>query len=247
MKTRRLLPVSVSVCFGLSAVLCLATLALPAQGARGERGGASAASRVYRQPVNANWLPGNTNFWYRNELPGGRCEFVFVDAVKGERKPAFDHAQIAAALAKATDRPVAADRLPIDRLIFSNGGSELSLSSGGKWWRWEPKTASLKEEQRPEKPVTELPAAEAARASTRTGSETQITFLNQTKEDVEVFWINTDGERVRYATIPPGGQHAQHTFAGHVWIATDKAGKTLGVFEATESASNAVLGRATRP
>ena len=71
-----------------------------------------------------------------------------------------------------------------------------------------------------------------------------------TDGEVSLFWLTTEGERTPYGTIKPGERHAQHTYAGHVWLVLDKAGRSLGVFEATEDRSTAIVdGKAptTRP
>ncbi|HEY3787867.1 MAG TPA: DPP IV N-terminal domain-containing protein [Urbifossiella sp.] len=44
------------------------------------------ANKVYRAKVEPNWIGNGDRFWYRNDLPGGKKEFVLVDAVKGTRE-----------------------------------------------------------------------------------------------------------------------------------------------------------------
>ncbi|MCA1947737.1 MAG: S9 family peptidase, partial [Armatimonadetes bacterium] len=56
------------------------------------------SGKVFKERIRPNWLPGGDRFWYRNDLAGGRREFVLVDAPKGQRRPAFDHARLAEAL-----------------------------------------------------------------------------------------------------------------------------------------------------
>src|SRR5690242_12764444 len=73
---------------------------------------------VFKMRITPHWFEGNNRFWYRNDLPGGAKEFVLVDAVGGTRRPAFDHAKLAAALAKATGRTDKADHLPFDEIEF---------------------------------------------------------------------------------------------------------------------------------
>jgi hypothetical protein len=48
----------------------------------------------------ANWIGDTPRFWYRKTVQGGH-EFVLVDAATGSKKPAFDHARIAASLSAA--------------------------------------------------------------------------------------------------------------------------------------------------
>jgi dipeptidyl aminopeptidase/acylaminoacyl peptidase len=62
-------------------------------------------------------------------------------------------------------------------------------------------------------------------------SETQITFVNETQQDVNIIWIpGGGGERRTYATLKPGEKHRQHTFVGHRWRVETTSGKRLASF-----------------
>jgi hypothetical protein len=65
---------------------------------------------VYHAGVRAAWLPGD-RFCYRTTMPEGSA-FVLVDAAKGSREPAFDHAKVAAALSAASRAKYDAFHLP---------------------------------------------------------------------------------------------------------------------------------------
>ena len=199
------------------------------------------ANKVFRQRVNPQWLPGNTRFWYRNDLANEESEFILVNAETGTRQRAFDHGRLAAALSKATGKEIRADKLPIDKLKFSESGTELELTSHGRRWKCDLGSYEVREELEEEQISPSLQAHAEIRPSTRTGDETSITFINATEDDVEVYWVDFERERRHYATIGVGKQHEQHTYAGHVWLATDKDRKTLAVFVATEEAGNAVI------
>src|SRR4051794_16185822 len=56
--------------------------------------------KVFKSTVVPHWIAGTKRFWYRNDLQGGRREFVPVDTAAPSKRPAFDHAQLAAALSK---------------------------------------------------------------------------------------------------------------------------------------------------
>ena len=58
--------------------------------------------KVFKDRVTPHWQADNHRFWYRNDLADGKREFILVDAVKGERRRAFDHARLAAVLSKET-------------------------------------------------------------------------------------------------------------------------------------------------
>jgi len=201
------------------------------------------ANQVFKQRLTPHWLADTNRFWYRNDLAGGRREFILVNAEAGARAPAFDHAKLADALTQAGAGKPDAERLAVEDLDFSADGQTLSFRADGKAWQCDLRSyvatpnASAATNRAGLRPLERAP-----RASTRTGEETSITFLNRTEGEVEIFWLNPDGERQRYATLAVGGQHDQHTFDGHVWLVADKAtGKTLAVFEATEKAAEAVV------
>jgi dipeptidyl-peptidase 4 len=197
------------------------------------------APGVYRDRVEPHWSADGTRFSYRNDLRGGGREFIQVDAGKGIRRLAFDHAQAAATLSKDMGRPVEAGRLPIERLEFD--GEALILLARDRAWRLDPSSNELREDKSAVRPPASLPTGYWPRGSTRTGAETEITFENHTAEQVQVFWLDTEGERRPYATIKADGQHVQHTFSGHVWLVADKSGRTLGVFEAVDERSTAIV------
>jgi dipeptidyl aminopeptidase/acylaminoacyl peptidase len=199
-------------------------------------------NKVYRDRVQANWLAGNTQFWYQVKTGEDTRAFVLVDAGKGERKLAFDHAKLAAALTKAGVKDVRADRLSLDKLEFKLADNAIEFRSAGKSWG-----VNLGNYELVEHPSTKdetlpaLPPAEAPRASRRTGPETSLTFVNRTQGEVELFWLNAEGERQSYGKLNAGAERDQHTFAGHVWLATDARGRTISVFQAEEKAGTAAI------
>jgi len=93
--------------------------------------------------------------------------------------------------------------------------------------------ASLKELGLPEKEALKSSTAKIElRKTTRTGEESGLKFINQLGADVDLFWINQQGEHVRYGGIRVGAEREQHTFDGHVWLITSRTGEQLAVIEA---------------
>ncbi|MEW5916172.1 MAG: DPP IV N-terminal domain-containing protein [Gemmatimonadota bacterium] len=84
---------------------------------------------VVGAPESPTWLD-STRFWYRKSVRGGN-EFVLVDANTLAKRPPFDHARIAAALAPATSRSVTATTLPFTtfELVDSARGLEVTIDS----------------------------------------------------------------------------------------------------------------------
>jgi dipeptidyl-peptidase-4 len=207
--------------------------------------GRSSIRPVYKSRITAHWFDDDKRFWYRNDLPQGRREYVLVDAEMGQRKAAFDHPRLAAALTSAGVKDADADRLAIDNLQFRTQENSLLFLTAGSNWRCDLATYTLEK-------VDKLPADNSSdrraaaldnrpRASRRTGDETELTFVNQTGGEVELFWLDPSGTRRSYGKLAAGGERAQHTFAGHVWEILDQTGRSLAVFEADDEPSRAEI------
>ena len=198
-------------------------------------------NKVFRDRVAAQWLPGTVRFWYQVKTAADRHEFILVEAEKGLREPAFDHARLAQALTTAGLRDIIPDRLPLDNLRLEESENAISFRIGGKSWRCDLETYALRETSVKDEPLRALPATEIPLASTRTGEETTLTFANRTAAPVELFWLDSEGERQSYGKLGAGEERAQHTFAGHVWLVADSGGKTLALFQAAEQTARAEI------
>jgi len=203
------------------------------------------SNKVFKDRITAHWQKDNKRFWYRNDLPEGKREFIFVDTDKGIKQPAFDHERLAASLAKATNQKIEAEKLAIDRLIFDGTGSSLTFSYNNSWWKCNLKSYQVEATSRDESATSSLEPLRRWRPSRQTGEETSITFINRTDKDVDIYWIDSERQRKRYTTVAAGEQYRQHTFSGHVWLVTDKDGKPLLTFMATEEAGDAVIDEQT--
>jgi hypothetical protein len=77
------------------------------------------------------WVAGTSRFHYRRTTVGGH-EFVVVDAETLEKRAAFDHARVAAALAAATDSTHDAARLPFDAFRYIDGERGIAVTVGDR-------------------------------------------------------------------------------------------------------------------
>ncbi len=137
-------------------------------------------NKVFRDRVQANWLPDGKTLWYRVQKAPGKSEFVLIDATNGSRKIA----------------------------------------------------ATLKELGLPEKETSKTSTMKIElRRTRRTGESSGLKFINQLDEDVELYWINQEGEHTRYGGVRAGSEREQHTFDGHVWLITSRTGEHLAVVE----------------
>jgi len=88
---------------------------------------------VFRSGVRPTWQA-DDRFWYRITTAEG-SEFLLVDAAKGTRAPAFDHAKLAVALSAATGTTYDAHRLPFTDFELSADGQTISFSIQRRRWK----------------------------------------------------------------------------------------------------------------
>ncbi len=212
--------------------------------------GARVSGKVVRTGLKPNWFGAAGKFWYRVETGDGRHEYTVVDPVAPSKHPAFDHARMAQALTQTLGRKIEAERLPIDTIAFPEATpSTITLQVGDKAFSCDLKTYALQPATKSLGTATALSIQDAPRASRSGGEETQLTLVNRTGADVAIYWLDTDGNRVAYGTLKPGAQREQHTFAGHVWIATtaDADKRPLGAFVAQPLPDLGVIDGKTAP
>jgi len=86
-----------------------------------------------------------------------------------------------------------------------------------------------------------LKPLERVHPSRNSDLETEIKFINQLSEEVEIFWIDPSGSKHSYGKLSPGESRRQHTFAGHVWAAAARDGQAQLAFAADEQPGQAVI------
>ncbi len=79
------------------------------------------------------------------------------------------------------------------------------------------------------------------RPTRRTGESSGLRFINKLGDDVDLFWIDQQGEHVRYGGIRAGAEREQHTYEGHVWLITSRTGEHLAVIEAAATIKALVI------
>src|SRR5262245_9900945 len=84
----------------------------------------------------ANWIGDTSRFWYRKSVKGGN-EFVLYDAETLARKPAFDHARLAASLSAASGEKVTALTLPFPTINFVDQEQAIEFITRDVKWKCE--------------------------------------------------------------------------------------------------------------
>ena len=202
---------------------------------------AKPAPRVYRDHVEPNWFANNTRFWYRNDLPEKKREFIVVDVEAGTRTHAFDARRAAEAVNAASGETFSADHFTVDTIHFSGDAKSIVVQVRGKTWQLDLKTYVASAAKALENNSTVLVPTLSVHPSHNGGTSTRIAFENKTDSSVDLFWVNANGKREHYAELKPGKTWDTQTYEGHVWLAVDKNKKVLNVFDATNSPSVAVI------
>lgn len=130
-----------TICFAAVFAVSASSAAVRGQGAavdyeRADQLSGKTRDKVTKDRVAPRWLEGGERFWYRNDLGDGRREFVFVDAAAGERKAAFDHAKLAAALGEKLGKTVEAERLPVEQIEFVDEAAAVRFKAESKAWKF---------------------------------------------------------------------------------------------------------------
>ena len=227
--------------------LLLSCLGVFAQGSRDDYQRALGLAQrtentVFRATVQPQWIAGGGGrFWYRVATGPDRQEHLFVDPEQGTREPLFDPVVLAMKLTAASGTTVSADSLKLDALTVELEGGRriLRFRHAGKRWRTVVPELSLEPDPGPETRLVPTPSQRIPKRSRTTGEETEIILVNRTAEDVELYWLDDQGARRPYGRLRPGAERHQHTFAGHVWLGTDRNGTVLGVFTAQEGEARA--------
>jgi dipeptidyl aminopeptidase/acylaminoacyl peptidase len=81
----------------------------------------------------AHWIERTGLFHYRKTVPDGFA-FILCDAATQQKRPAFDQARLASALAKATGQPVHPLRLPFESFEFAEGMQAIRFRVGQEGW-----------------------------------------------------------------------------------------------------------------
>ncbi|MDH7599691.1 MAG: prolyl oligopeptidase family serine peptidase [Sedimentisphaerales bacterium] len=137
-----------STCYLLAVILSGPLSAQGQSGAPGRGTGRGPLRGVYKASIEPNWFADGTKFWYRNNLPGDKRQFILVDALRGTRALAFDHERLAKALSEASGQALEADRLPFDRIEFEDDGTAVLVQLAGKTWRCDLKDYRCSESSR---------------------------------------------------------------------------------------------------
>jgi dipeptidyl aminopeptidase/acylaminoacyl peptidase len=88
------------------------------------------------------WIGKSDHLWYLKTVRGG-YEFMFLDAAALAKKPAFDHAKLAASLGAALGETYKPEKLPFRDLTYAEDEKSIEFEAGGFKWKCEVETTVL--------------------------------------------------------------------------------------------------------
>jgi dipeptidyl aminopeptidase/acylaminoacyl peptidase len=106
-------------------------------------------NKVFKTNVQANWQADGESFWYRNSLKDSVLEYMYVNAAKGTKQKAFDHAKLAQAMGKAARKTYDASRLRITNMNFENANL-IIFQMDRQWWKCDLTTYEVSSVSAPE-------------------------------------------------------------------------------------------------
>ncbi len=85
-------------------------------------------------PDRPSWIGKTSRFWYRKTVKEG-FEFDVVDTATLRKKPAFDHAELAASLISATGEKFDAQNFPFQTIDFADDEKSILVDVGPSRWK----------------------------------------------------------------------------------------------------------------
>jgi dipeptidyl-peptidase-4 len=198
-----------------------------------------AQPQVYMARVEPHWIEGQAKFWYRSVHRGGISRWTLVDAASGDRRPAFDHAAVAAELTALLGREIDPERLPLERLSFSQATPIITLAGSEGAFEWNPGDRSLTRSSASSEGNGRLFLP--IRRSGTSAEDTTLKVTNALSSKLELVWVDTSGNLQTYGLIDPGATRNQHTYTGHVWLFRTEDGTQLGCIAAESDGTNVAI------
>jgi len=85
------------------------------------------------------------------------------------------------------------------------------------------------------------PSEEGALKSPASDTVTRVRFENRSTRELDLYWLDFEGNRKHYGSIAAGAEIAQPTYVGHAWLLADRSGEGVAIFVADRAPGLAVV------
>ena len=152
-------------------------------------------NKVFTAEIDPHWGSNNQRFWYRHNLPDDRWKFMLVNVETATLHPAFDYKHLAEKLSRVIGNEVDAEKLPIERLDFTDQEDIIRLHTERRIWVLDLTSGNLREVISEAGVSSSVQLENTLRLTQRTGEETYVTFRNEAKVSVQLFWVDSNGHQ----------------------------------------------------
>lgn len=200
------------------------------------------ANKVLNERLESGWINNGAAIWFSESkiVEGNTQKSFFVIDQERRKRLAFDHDRLATALSSASGQKLDPKKLPFRNLQFSNDLRTVELKLD-KSYRIDLSTYAVVEAK---KDSTAGLTPSSPRDITRSGGggeQTNIQFVNQSKEDLKILWLMDDGTSREYKVLRPGEEWGIQTWETHYWLVTKTNGTKLAVYMPSRNGGTAYL------
>ncbi|CAH0057248.1 unnamed protein product [Clonostachys solani] len=190
--------------------------------------------------VSPQWLPGGKSFWYRRMVHREhKVEFILVDIAKQSIQAAFDHEYLAEQLQKHSKAPIDQRYLPFTWIEIEDNLVRFRFQ--GHIWQYESQKSLLTWDGQ----FTQGNPAVAYRhglydqPATHVGAS--VTFINNTRSELDVYFVKPKGESVRYMTFAQGQAFIERSHVGVVWKFVGEESRVKAIYRVPDIRHDTVI------
>ncbi|KXH64193.1 hypothetical protein CSAL01_03856 [Colletotrichum salicis] len=130
--------------------------------------------------------------------------------------------------------------LPFTWIDLETESSSIRFFYEGKKWRFDHTEETLSEwDGTLNLPTT--PFIPKEHPSEHSNHSVRITFVNNSKADLKIYWIDWEGNPVLYGGIDSGLSSTQRTYAGHIWKFVDESETVRAIYATPEEVTSSVV------
>lgn len=211
---------------------------LAARYERARKFGRTKADTVFRDQIQTWWREDNSQFCYEVKTGPDTFDYVRVDVGTGHTRPVFERSKLISALTKAGIKD--ADRKQLRLRIHKwDTSNKLKCSTMGSLFEIDLETSdltNLHEEVDDKKLLDKIPAKGG-----HGGQQASITFTNETLDEVEIFWLSSEGQRKSYGKLAAKAWRLYSSYERHVWVIVNTKGEDVCAFQVLLHDSYAVI------
>jgi dipeptidyl-peptidase 4 len=207
------------------------------------------SNKVLNERLESGWISDGAALWFSESriVEGSAQKTFFVIDQARRKRLAFDHDRLATALSSASGQKLDPRRLPFRNLQFSSDLTSVELKLD-KNYRVDLSTYMVAEAKRDSTAGLVPSSPRDVSRSGGGGEQTNIQFVNQSKEDLKVLWLMDDGTTREYKVLKPGEEWGIQTWETHYWLVTRVDGTKLAVYMPSRNGGTAYLdGKVTPP